>query len=598
MLLLGELLAFNTLYVAQLGAQPHVVSNEMFAMAGSAWYTLEFCSQLCSQLPLQPADSLRLLGTAKVLFELGQVMLSRLSSKLRSEPEPRWRHSLLAEVAAHLTVFSLLMGEMLRSTADDKLEAAFARTTAKPQVLLPWLLAVTEALQLVCSGPGINAGKPPVARFWVCCALQCPAMGSLLTSFPSLHVTFLMSAGVLYDGLSHYFNILRVLLNGHCWTQHRAELLGRPALRTAVLNCLLHQLLPVVTDHLEAGTAAGINWQAVQPVPLAEATPVYFAALGDQNPGGPMPPAHGEAWLAGALGSPGTRPYGQLHEVAGSVGLLLPHGGMPWQEAAALLPLGVRLVAALPRQRPSAMPPRSFSIMHASVISLLAQCSASLHREAVRQLALPQAPAAQAALASFAATQLIPAAWAVVRLVPYLASTMLAVAADLPATDADVGALVSAASLVMAPLVGAGPHRSLHVSSWEQLSAWAAAADAGMHLLAAVGKTGRSCGAWHTGDLQQLVLRWLGVQGARSAVKWCKAHNLPPVDSLPALASQLWQLHSSVARLVHFSAGGRAACLLLTEGDRQAWPMLQLELLHQAFMLAHHFLLHSRQQLR
>lgn len=373
--------------------------------------------------------------------------------------------------------------------------------------------------------------------------------------------------------------MLSLFLDGRCWTQQRTKLMAQPALRSAVLDCLLLQILPALAARMEAAAAAGISWEAVQPVSMSRASAVYFSAQGAPKPGRLPEPAQGEAWLGGLLHRADTRPLSQLHGAAACVVALLSPEGIPCQAAVGLMPTVARMAAALPPQCPAAMPPRAFFILHGSALSLLSLAADAISREAARQLAQPQSASTRAALSDFVAIQLSPAVWTVIRLVPSMACTLCSVATGLPAAADDfstLAALVDQSLQLLSHSRGARP--IWQVGSWGQLSAWAAAADAGLRLPPLLMVSGSSGQPEKALRLPGALLGWLALGGARSAVQWCSSNSLPPDDSHQALSSQMWQLHSSVARLVHYWAG--TARDQSIEGHRQAVsPALQFELL-------------------
>lgn len=266
---------------------------------------------------MQPADSLRLLGTAKLLFETGRAVLVKLASKQRSEPDSAWQSLLLAEAAVQLIVFNRLMDETVQTAPDNELEAAFARTTAKPTALLPWVLAVTEALQLACSGPDTDAGELwatgarrslfGVPCIWVSRSYSCLAA---LTIAGTLHLP--PAAGRLYPAVSCYLRVLNLLLN-HCWWElHRSELLGQPEQKQLIVHCVLQQALPALAAQLETVTASGVNWEAVQPIAPSKVSPIYFGTPGAPRPSRRSVVGQDEAWLGGLLHTEHTRPFTHL----------------------------------------------------------------------------------------------------------------------------------------------------------------------------------------------------------------------------------------------------------------------------------------------
>lgn len=587
--LCDQLVARSNGLAVQLGLQGDEQTHlQALSFTSAAWHIVEACAKLCRGLPLQPGERLRLLGTARILYDLGRLTLSSLHSEAAGEPaDGANRALLLINVGAQLSASDVLTSVGLKGDSSGRLEAVFARTTAKPAALLPWLAAVTEALQLACSDLDAASGELPSLRLlhrrigYACL----PAVNTC----PDSPIPW-PAADEAVNATTSYLQLLKWLLTLRGWDQHRAELQAQPALRAAVVDCLLWQVLPVVAARMEMAAAAGPNWEAVQPADAAQVGAITFLPSDQRRQGSTMQPGLGEIWLEGLLRSEGTRSFCQLHLAITFANMLRQPGELPWQAAAAVMPIVTRSAAALPQQRPAAMPSRAFAIMHASVVALAAMWSHALSDEAARQLALHQTPAAQTAWNSFISDQLSPAAWAVVRLLPYMARTLRAVAADLPEVVEDFAALASMCADVLQLLADAGPQRSWQVGSWEQALEWAGAADAGLRLLPTLSQAGDTGSQLLVGSLPAALLTGLGLQGAHAMEEWCMRSDRPPVDdTCHTLASQLWQLHSSVARMVHFSAGGIPS-MPLSEGARQLWPSAQLELLYFTFNLAHNFL--------
>ena len=419
------------------------------------------------------------------------------------------------------------------------------------------------------------------------------AAGTKLLDKPCSHKPhccgILAAAGYSYLAITQYLQLLQYITALTAWEQHISQLLAQPALRSAVLDCLLRQVLQVLAARMEAATAAGISWEGVQPASTAEVTAVGFVARGAPCRGGP--PGSGEAWLGGLMRSDRTLPFGLLHLAAAAVNLLCTREVLPLQPAAALMLTAERLAAALPAQRPAAMPPRAFAILHTSMASLL-----NLAAEALSANGQQQAPAQ---IAAFVSSQLGPAAWSTIRLVPYMARTLRAVAADQPEAQAELGALLCMYHRALQLLSDGRSERIWQVASWEQLSAWAVAADAGLRLLATLVEIGESSGLQsHVEDLFMVIPTLLGLRGAQSAEERCKPGSLPPPGSHLEPASQLWQLHSSVARLIHCGVSRRRHLPVPEQHRAVAWPALQYELLYRTFLLAMRMLSVGGQQPR
>lgn len=385
--------------------------------------------------------------------------------------------------------------------------------------------------------------------------------------------------------LSYYLQCVKLVLGVKAWKRHGDELLARPADCQAVLACLLRQVLPVLAARMEAAAARGISWESVQP---HEAT-IAVSGLwqGDEpgmgRPGPRLPPGGPDEWLGGLMGAADTRLFYELHLVSGYVTILQAGRQLDYQLAMAAIPVLARIAAALPSPRPPVMPFRSFAALHGSLACLLALSCTALRMAAGEQLQRQPTAGTTAGLSSFAGQQLSIAAWVAVGLIPYMASTLRAVAADLPATAGrlvDLSAWYGRALLLLSP---ASSMPTFSICSWEQLAAWAAAADAGLRQLPLL--AGSSTALRERSPSTNLgtpILAWLCCVGAALALEWCNEKCPPPQASFEALACQLWQLHSSAARLVHLLAGSSPLAREIQGG----WPLVSCELLHYTFAAA------------
>jgi hypothetical protein len=108
------------------------------------------------------------------------------------------------------------------------------------------------------------------------------------------------------------------------------------------------------------------------------------------------------------------------------------------------------------------------------------------------------------------------------------------------------------------------------IRSWDELGAWAAAADAGLRLLPlladldahwrqlAPSTQPRGALRQEAAQLSAVLVAALWEHWAQSAYEWADAvfsDAAAPMPTAPLL-QQLWQLHSTACRLVHHLAGG------------------------------------------
>jgi hypothetical protein len=174
------------------------------------------------------------------------------------------------------------------------------------------------------------------------------------------------------------------------------------------------------------------------------------------------------------------------------------------------------------------------------------------------------------------------ATWEVVRLVPHLALVLRQLAADSSGCLPDCLARVCEGYGLAVAL--AGDQHSMR--SWDELGAWAAAADAGLRLLPLLADLDArwrqlgpdekpreaTCGG--AAELSTQLVAALRQGGAMSASSWARdnaaaAAAAAAADKAPAaLLRQLWQLHSAACRMMLSLAAG---------SSRLAGPDLQAD---------------------
>lgn len=156
-------MAFGRQFVAQYGSLPDALTQ-----GSVAWRAMLACYNLCRNVPLQPADSLRLLNSGSLLFGMGPLILDFMAAREQLEPAA-WRHFILGQAHMQLFLFFLLtdIGLAHDTSGNYDLGAVFARTTAKPEAMLPWFVALAKVLQQVSSGADVDEGEPRV-----CCLVH------------------------------------------------------------------------------------------------------------------------------------------------------------------------------------------------------------------------------------------------------------------------------------------------------------------------------------------------------------------------------------------------------------------------------------------
>ena len=235
------------------------------------------------------------------------------------------------------------------------------------------------------------------------------------------------------------------------------------------------------------------------------------------------------------------------------------------------LPLGRKLQQEWPRDGPSGKP---FHSAHSAAFTLVSVCSLILMRGSPPGMGGRQgsvtagsrggsAAGGEARRLACSQEQRQAAAWELLRLLPRHAAMVRALGSDCDC-PADL----------LAPMVVDNWRLALElvretgdITSREQLAAWVAAMEAGLQLQPLLQQLDTS---WLQLSREQLadpkpaaklagfLLRHVWEDGARRAVAWA----MPPGDGaapgqLAPLARQLWQLHSTSCRLLHWAAAGR-----------------------------------------
>ncbi|KAL4421431.1 hypothetical protein ABPG75_010722 [Micractinium tetrahymenae] len=187
-----------------------------YGILQAACAALRATATLGGVLQLPRADALRLACAARLVFTAGRVLLGGYTDVVHSMPDAHpelgaaaaWLERLAAcQVAAVHAVSSLLTapGQM------PELAAAWARSTAAPSSVLPWLEAVCQALLL-------SDGAFKDARQWA--AAEAPPA---LDSLPHIQLT----------------ELCHLLLGPMGPPRHREALAAAPSAGHALIRCLL-----------------------------------------------------------------------------------------------------------------------------------------------------------------------------------------------------------------------------------------------------------------------------------------------------------------------------------------------------------------------
>lgn len=153
---------------ARLGATYQV------AAAGSVLYC---CSELAKQLDLADRDAFRLAAASQLVLAAGPLTLRQLKSvaemqQVQAGGQLSGVSAVLLQQAAQaamedmtrvllqqLCAVAATIGSLLSADRRPQAAAAFASSTARPAVLIPWLRDVTECLRFVRQLDGAEQGE-------------------------------------------------------------------------------------------------------------------------------------------------------------------------------------------------------------------------------------------------------------------------------------------------------------------------------------------------------------------------------------------------------------------------------------------------------
>ena len=555
----------------------------------AACIALRACGAIAHRQPLPSRDALQLARGAKLVFCGGQAALAGHVARWRSLPSDQLRQSAREEVGnlAAQQLSALAMLPTMLAKAQGRPEGAlaeFASQVAVPEAVLPWLATVSEALlllpeqamqpgwQQVCGGQHVlvllfalialcdttTVLKRPYTIQGILRSLQsikaylcCPPVGDL----PTMAVYCTTAYDLLRGSIPAFQPLSAALAASRSTQQSVAELLlrvGLPTLRAAFVD-----------------PAAGRGGSA-----LFEPESMPNIAMGG---------------LVGALGMPSLKPAVQrcLHQ----------HGG------AALVQLAADIMQALPVARPAGIGRDDFMRTHAGSIRLLsrlcrwidtplqlpAEASGRGGAQSTRGSTASDSSATGAG-SSQTAADVQAAAWAVIHLLPHLAALLRELACSDAFSQYQLAEVCNAIAVALCLLQAfKGP------GSLDQLAAWAAAADAGLRLLPLLVQLGARWRQRQPDPLLPAELHdsasvhfstllldvWMRhVEKARQCAS-SHLHQLaagsPAADEtqLPPVARQLWQLHTTSCRLVHWLAAEGAAALEL---DSRGWVCTVLEM--------------------
>lgn len=113
----------------------------------AACVALQGCSQLAKRLPLRQDDMFRLGSALALVFGAGLASVRWQASLLPSRPKALVE--LLVNCNHQLAAAAKALQQAAHPQQQREAAAAFVRTAGRPQAVLPWLLAVSQALLAV-----------------------------------------------------------------------------------------------------------------------------------------------------------------------------------------------------------------------------------------------------------------------------------------------------------------------------------------------------------------------------------------------------------------------------------------------------------------
>lgn len=111
---------------------------------GAACFAIYGCAQLSRRLQLQQGDAFRLASSLEIVFGAGiGILQERVTA---AATHPTGLAALLQELNRQLGAANAALGCAANPQRQPAAAAAFFRTAGRPQAVLPWMLAVSQAL--------------------------------------------------------------------------------------------------------------------------------------------------------------------------------------------------------------------------------------------------------------------------------------------------------------------------------------------------------------------------------------------------------------------------------------------------------------------
>lgn len=137
----------------------------------AACISLGAAVRLATRHDMQPPAALRIAAACQLVFDVGRRVTAALAAQTEAVVAAGQRPR--ADALYTLLALSLMQVEAVAESAyllhpkqPGSAAAAFARSTAKPAALLPWLAAVLHGLKVVAQHEAELAGFEPKAGAW------------------------------------------------------------------------------------------------------------------------------------------------------------------------------------------------------------------------------------------------------------------------------------------------------------------------------------------------------------------------------------------------------------------------------------------------
>lgn len=442
-------------------------------------------------------------------------------------------------LTCQLAIVEVTAALVLHPERQPQAAAAFASGACQPGAMMPWLFKLCRALAA--------ATDASCRECWFACRMCAQDLCFSLTACQlCCHPATPADDEVLVDAVSNNFlALMRALLSFGPYVPHREWLAAHPDCQQAVVDVLLQWCVPFLAASLPATQvptiAPGSAGQQLQ-------------LLSDVLPHPSLTPAFARLRGAAALAAV--------------------------QSAAAL-------IEALPAPRAASMDAGLFSELHAISALLLQRCCFGLH------IAAEESGGSTSASGAGSSQQQV-AAWRLVALVPKLAAAIQALAdepqaaaASLPGQGAGLARLEATCANAAAALQLLAALKGQSAGAKKRAS-WAAAVMAGLRLqptLCMLDARLRQ-GGLHLGGGGRAALD--GAEKLSEVLLEHAKHRLELYDASDsnegALSSpetaELWELHTTAARLCHFRTSQPRPSLPAwrTKAEWQCWATLMLDL--------------------